>query len=199
MAADELPPLKSPTRRMVWFARIMEWLCWLGIVGVAVIGVLATFQASPEGWIVRESTEATLINATIAVNDPAHPNATEALREDLFYRLALLIGIGLFAWALWSARRVFAGIGRGAYFAKGTILGVRNFALAVLLYMTAAPVARAAASALYLTRFNHGTFTLEFALSGSLMLMLIFSGAITLVSSVMAHAAEIDEENRQFV
>ncbi len=199
MAADELPALKPPSVRMVWFARIMEWMCWLGIVGVAVIGVLATFQAFPEGWIVRESTEATLINATIAVNDPAHPNATEALREDLFYRLALLIGIGLFVWALWSARRVFVGIGRGEYFAKGSILGVRNFALAVLLYMTVAPVARTAASALYMTQFEHGTFTLEFAMSGSLMLMLIFSGAIALVSSVMAHAAEIEEENRQFV
>jgi hypothetical protein len=199
MAADELAPLKSPTRRMVWFARIMELLCWLGIVGVAVIGVLATFQAFPEGWIVRESTEATLINATIAVNDPAHPNATEALREDLFYRLALLVGIGLFVWALWSARRMFVGIGRGEYFAKGTILGVRNFALAVLLYMTVAPATRTAASALYMTHFEHGTFTLEFAMSGSLMLMLIFSGAIALVSSVMAHAAEIDEENRQYV
>lgn len=199
MAADELPALKPPSVRMVWFARIMEWMCWLGIAGVAVIGVLATFQAFPEGWIVRESTEATLINATIAVNDPAHPNATEALREDLFYRLALLIGIGLFVWALWSARRVFVGIGRGEYFAKGSILGVRNFALAVLLYMTVAPVARTAASALYMTQFAHGTFTLEFAMSGSLMLMLIFSGAIALVSSVMAHAAEIEEENRQFV
>ena len=199
MAADELPALKPPSVRMVWFARIMEWMCWLGIVGVAVIGVLATFQAFPEGWIVRESTEATLINATIAVNDPAHPNATEALREDLFYRLALLVGIGLFVWALWSARRVFVGIGRGEYFAKGSILGVRNFALAVLLYMTVAPVARTAASALYMTQFEHGTFTLEFAMSGSLMLMLIFSGAIALVSSVMAHAAEIEEENRQFV
>ncbi len=199
MAADKMPALKAPARRVVWFARIMAWMCWLGIAGVAIVGVLATFQAFPENWIVRESTEAALINGTIAVNDPAHPDATEALRDDILYRLAILIGIGLFVWALWSARRVFVGIGRGEYFSKTTILGVRNFALAVLLYMTVAPLARTAASALYMTHFEHGTFTLEFAMSGSLMLMLIFSGAIALVAAVMAHAAEIDEENRQFV
>lgn len=199
MAADEMPALKPPTKRVIWFARIMEWMCWLGIAGVAVIGVLATFQAFPEGWIVRESGESALVSATIAVNDPAHPNATAELQGDLLYRFALLIGIGLFVWALWSARRIFVGIGRGEYFAKGTILGVRNFALAVLLYMTVAPIARTAASALYMTRFEHGTFTLAFAMSGTLMLMLIFSGAVALVSTVMAHAAEIDEENRQFV
>ncbi|MFT3724048.1 MAG: DUF2975 domain-containing protein [Hyphomonadaceae bacterium] len=199
MAADETPALKPPSVRVVWFARIMEWLCWLGIAGVAVIGVLATFQAFPEGWVVRESNESALVNATIAVNDPAHPNATAELQQDLVYRLALLLGIGLFVWALWSARRIFAGIGRGEYFAKGTILGVRNFALAVLLYMTVGPVVRTLASALYMARFEHGMFTLQFALSGTLMLMLIFSGAVALVSTVMAHAAEIDEENRQFV
>lgn len=199
MAADEMPALKPPTRRVVWFARIMEWMCWLGIAGVAVIGVLGTFQAFPENWTVRESNESALVSATIAVNDPAHPNAAADLHGDLLYRFALLIGIGLFVWALWSARRVFVGIGRGEYFAKATILGVRNFALAVLLYMTVAPVARTAASALYLARFEHGRFELVFAMSGSLMLMLIFSGAVALVSTVMAHAAEIDEENRLFV
>jgi hypothetical protein len=31
------------------------------------------------------------------------------------------------------------------------------------------------------------------------MLMLVFAGAVALVSTVMAHAAKIAEENRQFV
>ncbi len=199
MAADDLLRQTPPAARVVVFARIMEWLCWLGIAGVAVMGGLATFNAFPEGWVVRESHEAALIGATILVNDPAHPNATAELHHDLIYRVALLFGIGLFIWALVSARRVFAGIGRGQSFARGTILGVRNFALAVLLYMTLAPAARTVASALYLGRFEHGSFTLEFGLSTSLLLMLIFSGAVALVSTVMAQAAEIEDENRQFV
>lgn len=199
MAETDRPPLRPPSLKVVWFARIMGWLCWFGIASVVVIGLMATFDAFPEGWIVRESQESSLISSSIVVNDPAHPNATAELNQDLVYRFAELIGIALFVWALWSARGVFAGIGRGEYFSKRTILGVRNFALAVLLHMTLAPVAITLASALYLSRFPHGEFSLALALSGNILLMLIFSGAVALVSTVMAHAAAIDEENRQFV
>lgn len=199
MAEDHLPEITPPTARVVWFAQIMEWLCWLGVAGVAVLGVLATFQAFPEGWPIEERAESALVSATIAVNDPAHPNASADLRGDLLYRLAMLAGLAAFVWALLSARSMFAGIRRGRYFTRGTILSVRNFALAVLIHLTLAPIARTLASALYLSRFPHGVFTLEFSLSGSLLLMLIFSGAVALVSTVMAHAARIDEENRQFI
>ena len=41
---------------------------------------------------------------------------------------------------------------------------------------TLAPIARTLASALYLSRFPHGVFTLEFSLSGSLLLMLMACG-----------------------
>jgi hypothetical protein len=199
MTDEEAGIVTRPSMRIVWFARVMGLLCWIGIAGALVFGLMGVFDAFPPGWNARESHETTLIGSTLVINDPAHPNATAELREDLLFRLSRLISIALFVWALLSAHRIFAGIGRGEYFARGTILGLRNFALAVLLDMTLAPIATTLASAAYMSRFEHGEFTLQLALNGSIMLMLIFSGAVALISTVMARAAAIAEENRQFV
>jgi hypothetical protein len=199
MAKTDTTAPRPPSVKVVWFARIMEWLCWIGIFGALTFGLMGVFEAFPEGWGVTRSEEPALISATIAVNDPAAPSATAEVTQDALYRIAGLISVGLFVWALLSARRMFAGVGRGAYFARPTVLGLRNFALGVLLYLTLAQALKAAAMALYISRFEHGTYSLELALDGGLMLMLIFSGAVALVSTVMAHAASIEEENRLFV
>jgi hypothetical protein len=189
-----------PTATIRWFARIMIWLCWLGIAGTAVFELLNLFDAFPEDWVVRDSSsDAALISSSISVNDPSAPNATENLRHDLLNRIASLVPVAFFIWALLSARRSFLGIGRGEYFTRPTVLGLRNFALAVLLHMTVAPIVMAVAKALYLSRFEHGSFDLSFSLNASIMLALIFAGVVALISSVMAYGARIAEENRQFV
>lgn len=189
----------QPSASIRWFARIMIWLCWLGIFGAMTFGMMGVFDAFPEGWPVSRSDEATLIGASIEVNDPAAPNATAEVTQDLLYRTAGVISVGLFVSALLSARRMFVGVGRGEYFARPTVLGLRNFAFGVFLYLTLAQMLKALAMALYVSRFEHGRYELELSLSGGLMLMLIFSGAVALTSTVMAHAAKIADENRQFV
>ena len=189
----------QPSARIRWFARIMIWLCWLGIFGAMTFGTMGVFDAFPEGWPVSRSDEPALISASIEVKDPAAPNATAEVTRDLLYRIAGLVSIGLFVWALLSARRMFVGVGRGEYFARPTVLGLRNFALGVFLYLTLAQMLKALAMWLYVSRFEHGVYGLELSLSGGLMLMLIFSGAVAQTSTVMAHGAKIAEENRQFV
>jgi hypothetical protein len=188
-----------PSAGVVWFARIMAWLCWLGIAGAVVLGVMGIFQLFPADWSVGDGGHTTLISSSLTVDDPAHPNATAELQQDLLFRLAGMIGIALFVWALLAARRIFVGIGRGEYFARGTILGLRNFALAVLLHMTLAPILMTLARMAYMSRFEHGSFAIEVSLNGDILLMLIFSGAVALISTVMARAAAIADENRQFV
>jgi hypothetical protein len=189
-----------PSAGIRWFARIMIWLCWIGIGGTLVLELTNLFGAIPEELVVQDNEGASaLISSSITVNDPAAPTATGDLRQDLLFRIAGLVPIGLFIWALLSVRVSFLGVGRGDYFGRPTILGLRNFALAVLLHMTAAPAVMAAAKALYLARFEHGQFELSFSLSASIMLQLVFTGAVALISSVMAHGAKLAEENRQFV
>lgn len=189
-----------PSAGIRWFARIMVWLCWVGIGGALVLELMNLFGAIPEEWVVRDNEGASaLISSSISVNDPAAPTATADLRQDLLFRIAGLVPVGLFVWALLSARTSFLGVGRGDYFGRPTILGLRNLALAVLLHMTAAPAVMAMVKALYLSRFEHGQFELSFGLSASVMLQLVFTGAVALISSVMAHGAKLAEENRQFV
>jgi hypothetical protein len=189
-----------PAAAIRWSARIMIWLCWLGIAGTAVLELLNLFDAFPADWVVRDrSGEAALISSSITVNDPSAPNATDDLRHDLLYRIASLVPVALFVWALLSARQSFLGIGRGEYFARPTVLGLRNFAAAVLLHMTVAPIVMAVAKSVYLGRFEHGSFELSFSLTASVMLALIFTGAVALISSVMAYGAKIADENRQFI
>jgi hypothetical protein len=189
-----------PSAGIRWFARIMTWLCWLGIAGTVILELLHVFDAFPQDWIVRhDNSAAALISSQITVNDPSAPTATEDLQRDLLYRIAGFAPVAIFVWALLSARQSFLGVGRGEYFSRRTVLGLRNLALAVLLHMTAAPILMAVVKALYLSRFEHGQYDLAFSLNSSILLMLIFTGAVALISTVMAQGAKLAEENRQFV
>src|SRR5262249_38488085 len=147
----------------------------------------------------REEAGADLISSSLTINDPAHPEASDQLFHDPLFLLADLAPLAFFLWALWSARQIFVGVGRGDYFGRSTVLGLRNFALAVLLRMTLAPWALLGARVAYVSRFPHGNVSLSFSLSGSILISLIFTGAVAILSTVMAHAAAIAEENRQFV
>lgn len=196
--AEAAPTEKAaPSTGLRWFARILVWLCWLGMAGAVVFELMILFDAIPKDWPAHRGDSSALISSSMEIKDD--PAATEALRHDVIFRVASLVPVALFVWALWSASQSFAGVGRGDYFGRSTILGLRNFSLAVLLHMTIAPLAVMAARAAYLSRFPHGTFNVMFSLDEPILLMLIFSGAVALISSVMAHGGKLAEENRQFV
>lgn len=197
---EEAAPVETvrPPAGVVWFARIMEWLCWLG-VAITVAGHVAyVFGLFPPG-VISEGAGGALIGSSLEVNDPAAPDATALIRRDPVYLIAGVVTPALFVWALLSARQSFAGVGRGEYFSRSTVIGLRNLALAVLLHMTAAPIAVLIARALYMSRFEHGSISVSFGLSSQTILMLIFTAAILLICTVMAHAARIADENRQFI
>jgi hypothetical protein len=195
------PAAIPPSAPVRWLARAMCWLCWLGIAGTAVFGLLSLFDAIPRDWVVNEPRESLLISSSITVEDPASPGdgGVSGLRHDLLYRVMTLVPIAIFVWALLSARRSFIGVGRGEYFSRSTILGLRNFALAVLLHIVVAPIPLMIARGLYVSRFEHGAFMLTFSMNATILLTLVFTGAVALVSTVMARAADIAEENRQFI
>ena len=191
---DKTPAVPAGVRRL---AKVLGWLCWLGIAMTAVFGLVFLFDLMPDDWIVRESGGGQLLNISIEIADP--PNAMKGLFHDLLFRIVSLAPMAIFIFALWSARTSFVGIARGDYFAPRTVLGLRNLALAVLLHMIASPILLGMAKAAYASRFEHGSITMSLGLGDSTILMLIFAGAAALISTVIAHAAKIDDENRQFV
>jgi hypothetical protein len=208
LAAETFPadPVR-PSPGIRWLARVLCWVCWLGIVAAVGGAVIGFFNLSGPGIERTEGFEtdsfSTLINFDARLHDEAaNREAMVGLRQDFLYRIGSLVPIALYVWALLSARRSFIGVGRGEYFARQTVLSLRNLALAVLLYHTVAPLLEIIPRVLYFMR-TKGERTAELSFSMGInepvMLMLVFAGAVALVSSVMAHAAKIADENRQFV
>lgn len=197
-----------PSVGIRWLARVLCWLCWIGIVAAVGGAIVSLFNVSGFGIFERSDGAAsdnfsTLINFDARLHDEAaNTEALVGLRQDFLYRIGSLIPIVLYIWALLSARRSFIGVGRGEYFARQTVLSLRNLAIAVLLYHTVAPLLEIIPRVLYFMR-TKGERTAELSFSMGInepvMLMLVFAGAVALVSSVMAHAAKIADENRQFV
>lgn len=198
--------VERPPAAIRWMARVLCWFCWLGIAAALWGAAVGLFNLSGPGIDRTESdTESfnTLINFKAWLyDDAAHAQALVGLHQDILYRIGGLVPIALYIWALLSARRSFIGVGRGEYFARPTVLGLRNLALAVLLYHTIAPVLEIIPRVLYFLRIKgdqKAELSFSMGINEPVMLMLVFAGAVALVSSVMAHAAKIADENRQFV
>lgn len=198
--------VERPPTAIRWLARVLCWFCWLGIAGALWGAAVGLLNLSGPGIDRTESDTggfSTLINFTARLyDDAAHAQALVGLHQDILYRIGGLVPAALYVWALLSARRSFIGVGRGEYFARPTVLGLRNLALAVLLYHTIAPVLEIIPRVLYFMRVKgeqKAELSFTVGINEPVMLMLVFAGAVALVSSVMAHAARIADENRQFV
>lgn len=198
-------PAASPG--LLGFSRAMGWLCWLGVAWtisfklLSVFGVIPTVDdaSSPMDSLIAHS------SVSLGVHDPdgPRPPLPEELKQDPFYIAAGFVPPLLTVWALLSARQAFANIGRGDFFARSTSLGLRNLSLAVLLNMTVAPLVTMASHVAFGLRMRAqgrpGEIYLDFGLSNTTLLILIFAGTVAIISSVMAHAARVAEENEQFV
>jgi Protein of unknown function (DUF2975) len=205
---DEALPaaVERPSTSMRLLARVLCWVCWLGIAFEVGGAVVSLFNLSVPGIEWSENDQGsvrTLIDFDARLkDDAADAQSLIGLRQDFFYRIGSLVPVAVYIWALLSARRSFIGVGRGEYFARATVLSLRNLALAVLLYHTVAPLLETVPRVLYLMRIKgEQPAELSFSLGFNepVMLMLVFAGAVALVSSVMAHAAKLADENRQFV
>ena len=194
----------SISSRALWFSRIMGWLCWTGIGWTIIfallqaLGVITRAPADPDGLIGYAS-------VSIGEQDPYAPRPPvpeELLRDPLYIASRLLPPI-LTVWALFSARGLFARISQGQFFARSASLSLRNLALAVLLNLTVAPFVNLAATAAFALRMQargiHGELYFDLGLSNTTLLVLIFADTVTIMASMMAHAARAAEENEQFV
>lgn len=201
----EMVPAVQPPRRFIrWPALALSGFCWLGVAFSAVMGAMHVLSLLPDSMASTGPAPATtLFRLGVGMADPiADAEVMKGLRADLASRIVGLVPSALFIWALLSARRSFVGVARGEYFARSTILGLRNLSLAVLLHQTVSPVVVGIATVLYVMRVK-GDRTAEISMSlglnEAIALILIFAAVVALVSSVMVHAAKLADENRQFV
>lgn len=188
-----------------WAARALSWFCWL-IIGVTlVMAALRLFNALPADWSVErnEGLSSTLFNFGTGMTDPAaNAEVMKGMQADWINRIVGLVPSALFIWALFSARGSFVGVARGEYFARQTVLGLRNLSLAVLLYQTLAPLITFIPRALYVASVKgerEAQISASISFNEPIALVLIFTAVVALVSGVMAHAAKLADENRQFV
>jgi hypothetical protein len=196
----------QPPRPLIrWSARVLSWLCWLIIALTAGIAAMKLFNALPQSWIVEggEGLSSTLFHFGTGMTDPvANAEVMKGLRADWLNRIVGLLPSALFIWALLSARRSFVGVARGEYFARPTILGLRNLSLAVLLYQTVAPLVVFLPRALYFAAIKgdrEAQISASISINEPIALVLIFTAVVALVSTVMVRAAKLADENRQFV
>jgi hypothetical protein len=192
------PPPRAPVSPgLRWLTRSLAILCWCGVVltgGIHLALLLGLLPAQASG-----AGPSGLISSTITAGEPALSEEAAGLLRDPLFLVAPTLSAGLVIWALLSARGALVAVGRGDFFAPRTLLGLRNMAIAVLLNLFLAPLAALLARLAFVSRFEHGSIALSFGASTSTLLMLIFAGAVMVISSVMAHAAKLADENRQFV
>lgn len=199
MAGPEAPPRAPVSGGLKWLTRVLALLCWFGVVLTVVIHVALVFDVLPEQIVRAGAGSSGLISSAITVGEPGVSEEAAGFLRDPLYLAALTVSAALVVWALLSARGALVNVGRGAFFARGTLLGLRNMAIAVLLNLTVAPLAALLARLAFVSRFEHGSIEMSFGVSTGTLLMLVFAGAVVVICSVMAHAAKLADEHRQFV
>src|SRR5262249_10835100 len=125
---------QSVSPGLLWFSRIMSWLCWAGIAWTIIFAALQMFGVLPRAPANSDGLTGSA-SVPFGVHDPPAPRPPipDELLNDPLYIASGLIAPLLTVWALVSAHSVFANIGRGQFFARPTSLGLRNLSVAVLL------------------------------------------------------------------
>lgn len=184
-----LEPAPVPTP-VLWLSRVMGWLCILGVV--MQVGVFILMLAAP--GLIESPPPCSGGGACIS----SHTDDADVIRDPVFL-VAHAVAIGVFGWAMINARTSFLGIGKGDYFAHRTIAGLRNLAIGVLAYSALSPLARWLATTVHALSQKHGEISLSLGISSAGLITVVFTGAVILITAVMAHAAKVAEENQSFV
>jgi hypothetical protein len=183
------PPAPVPTG-ILWLCRIMGWLCVLAIVFE--LGALALMIVAPD--LLNQSSPDGSVTAVVT-----HDDSDGLPLRDPVYLIVHAIAVAVFIWALLSVRGSFVSLSRGQFFTHRTISGLRNLAVGVLVYMALNPLAGWLAKTVHMLGQKHGELTLSLGMSDQGLLMVIFTGAVIAISSALAHAAKVAEENASFV
>lgn len=183
----------SPRRLVSGRARRIRRFCGL-MSGAALFFVLALPLLAAIHWFLTDP-------ATLAANYLAKP---EWLGQ--FTWTGRLLPFAIFAmpmivlcWSLWRVRSCFDEFAKGRLFSQRAIAGLRDFAIGMVLGALASPIANTLLHLVLTWNAPEGQRVMVIALSSDTFLGLIFAGIIAIICWVMGEAAEVAEENAQFV
>lgn len=166
---------------------VMEWVtAALGLgLASAYVGV----------WLTPGAVEGLISRSVLPAGTPFTLDATT--RTAGF--VVGLVPTGLVLWGLWNALMLFRGFCRGAVFATPAGRRLRRMGIALLLLPAASLVASGVASVLLTIDNPPGQRALALSVSTDQLIIAVIGVLLVTVGWVMALAARIDEENRQFV
>ncbi|MBS0535727.1 MAG: DUF2975 domain-containing protein [Proteobacteria bacterium] len=138
----------------------------------------------------------TLLSQAGLANSPA--TELDVTVRALGFVVAML-PLAALIYGLLSARRCFKAFAAGDIFSRRTIGHLMAFAVAVAGSAFLKPFTGAAMSVLLSASVATGTKTLAFHIGSDTLIALIFAGAVAIIAWVMTEAADLSDENKQFV
>jgi len=190
MSVDAFPSLKpmSPdrARRITRLSRLMTVAVQATTV-ILPIGVALYWLGAPVATLSHDA------------RIPVEWLAEFDLPQRLLALVVSLVPAAVLLWGLAQVRVCLAAFSRGQLFGPRTARGLRNLALAMAGTAAIAPIAGAAMSVILSWGAPAGQKQVALSLGSDQLLMLLFAGMLALVSWTMLEAAEIAQENAEFV
>lgn len=110
-----------------------------------------------------------------------------------------MVPVAALVFGLFAARRCFAAFAEGNVFSREAIGGLRAFAFAVTISALLTPLAGAGLSLLLSASSQSPTRSIVLNVGSDSLLALFFAAMIAIIAWVLSEAAEIADENQQFV
>lgn len=190
MSVDAFPspePVRADrARRIARLSRLMTVAVQATTV-VLPIGVALYWLGAPVAMLARDA------------RIPVEWLAEFSLPQRLLALMASLIPLAALLWGLAQVRACLAAFSRGQLFGHEAAHGLRKLALAMAGTAAIGPIAGAAISVILSWGAPAGQKQIALSLGSDQLLMLLFAGMLALVSWTMLEAAEIAQENAEFV
>lgn len=173
-------------RRIRRFCRVMSWVALFFVIAPAVLAVVFWFAADRE---------------TFAAAMRVDPRWLDQFTwtDKLAPFLVSLFPALVISWAIWRARTCFDEFALGRLFSRRAILGLRDFAIGMGIGAVASPLTSTILSVLLSWNAPVGQKQMVIAIGSDTILGLVFASTIAIISWVMSEAADVAEENAQFI
>lgn len=165
--------------RIAWLGRLMSGLCAMMAAGAVIF---------------------TLVVLALAVGVPVRASDPPRGMAEIAALAGWSLGVGCLAWGLWRGRAAFAAFSRGSLFGSDVARGLRDFVLGLFLYKLSGPlVAGGLLVVLAIAGEAPPLPDVTFANLADAAFTLLCLGAVALITTVLARAAEIAEDNANIV
>jgi Protein of unknown function (DUF2975) len=180
----------SPDFNTQRLSRYLAWLCLALAVLLPVAAAVALSGASVSDVVTKLGGGSASASGGALIAQPGwRPMAAWIIG---------MLPVAIIAYALLRARQSFLLMSQGEYFTRPTVANLRSFAAAMFAAALASAVVPTLVT-LLLTSGGSGKTTLSVSLSSQHLVLLLFAGVVWQMARLMAKAAEIAEENAQFV